>query len=313
MSATAITIGTFDGVHVGHQSLVARARARASHVIALCFDPHPATMLRPASVPPRLSTFEQRSEKLRAAGADEVVRLSPTADLLDLSPFEFVERIVKKYAPSLVIEGQDFRFGKGRAGDVNMLSSLGEAFGFEVEIAEPVDVTLTDHHVVRASSSLVRWLLSNARVADATIVLGRSYELTGTVVRGDQKGRTINCPTANLASDCLAPADGVYAAFADLGGGRRFPTALSVGTRPTFDGLDRRIEAHLLDFDPSILPAEYGWTLSIKLVAWIREQVRFHSIDALRDQIARDCHRAREFLNPASLPVSIATRASTCA
>ncbi len=296
MPTTAVTIGNFDGVHLGHRALIARARTLAPRVVALAFDPHPAAVLRPDAAPPRLTTFEQRRAALLDAGAHDVVRLAPTPDLLQRSPHAFVAQLVQDHAPSFIVEGDDFRFGKGRSGDIRTLRQLGQSFRFAVEIVPPVEIALTDHQIARASSSLVRWLLSHGRVADAALVLGRNYQMTGTVIRGDQKGRTIHCPTANLKTECMPPADGVYAAWGSLADGRRFPAALSIGTRPTFDGLDRRIEAHLLDFDPSVLPSEYGWSLTIELVAWLREQVRYHSIDALGEQIARDCDRVRDFL-----------------
>lgn len=296
MPTTAVTIGNFDGVHLGHRALIARARSLAPRVVTLAFDPHPAAVLRPDAAPPRLTTFEQRSAALHAAGADDVVRLAPSAELLRRSPHDFVAQLVQDHAPSFIVEGDDFRFGKGRAGDINSLRTLGQSFNFSVEVVPPVEVALGDHQIARASSSLIRWLLSHGRVADAALVLGRNYQITGTVIRGDQKGRTIHCPTANLKSECMPPADGVYAAWGILADGQRFPTALSIGTRPTFNGLDRRVEAHLLDFNPSILPSEYGWSLTIELVAWVREQVRYHSIDALCEQIARDCDRIRDFL-----------------
>lgn len=296
MPATALTIGNFDGVHLGHRALIRRARELAPRVVALAFDPHPAATLRPESAPPRLSTFEQRSAALYAAGASEVVRLAPNADFLNRSPHDFVAQLVQDYSPAFIVEGEDFRFGKARAGDIAALRTLGQSFRFSVEIVPPVEVALGDHQIARASSSLIRWLLAHGRVADAALVLGRNYQMTGTVAQGDQKGRTINCPTANLTSECMPPADGVYAALAHLSDGRTFPTALSVGTRPTFNGQDRRVEAHLLDFDPSTLPGEYGWSLTIELVAWVREQVRYHALPPLIEQIARDCARVRDLL-----------------
>lgn len=246
------------------------------------------------------------------AGASEVVKLTPTRELLSLEPEAFIQRIVTEHKPSYFVEGDDFRFGKGRSGDVSTLRTLGTMLAFGVEVVPPVEVVLNNHHLARASSSLVRWLLERGRVADAAIVLGRNYELSGTVVRGDQKGRTIGCPTANVRCECMPPADGVYAAIGKLADGRAYPAALSIGTRPTFDGVDRRIEAHLLDFDPSVLGGEYGWTLTLELVAYIREQVRYHSIDALREQISRDCARVREFTAPTVQGTQDSIRVSAC-
>jgi riboflavin kinase/FMN adenylyltransferase len=294
---TAITIGNFDGVHRGHVALVQRCRARAAalgpavRTLALCFDPHPATILAPAAAPSRLTSFEERSRLLLAAGADEVVRLTPARELLALSPQDFVAWLIKTHSPVVVVEGEDFHFGKGRAGTIDTLRDLGCAHGFEVDVVGPVEVVLTDHLIARASSTLARWLLTNGRVRDAGIVLGRPFALEGTVTKGDQRGRTIGFPTANLATDCLPPADGVYACLATLPNGSTCPAAVNIGERPTFAGTERRIEVHLLAPTPPALDS-YGWTLRIEFIAWLRDQIRFASIDDLKGQLARDTARA---------------------
>lgn len=294
VSGTAITIGNFDGVHLGHVALVRRARELSPRVVALGFDPHPMSVLRPEGAPARLTTFERRAELLRAAGADVVERLAPTPDFLDLTPEQFVAWVVERHGPSVIVEGSDFNFGKARRGDVAMLAALGKKHGFAVEVVLPVEVAQTDHQIARASSTLVRWLLGQGRVADAARVLGRRYELSGMVVRGDRRGRTIGYPTANVASACLAPAEGVYAALARLADGRAYAAGVNVGTRPTFDGVGTRVEAHLMDFDAAALEGEYGWPLTLEFVAWLRDDLRFHSVEALVAQIGRDCARAKE-------------------
>jgi riboflavin kinase / FMN adenylyltransferase len=308
-----ITIGNFDGVHLGHAALVARARSIAesagngARVVAMAFDPHPLTMLRPEEAPARLTTFEQRAALLGREGADEVVRLEPTGNLLGLDPEEFVQGVVRDLEPVAFVEGMDFRFGRGRAGDVRLLAELGRQLGFVVEAVDPpVEVTLSDHTVVRASSRLTRWLLEHGRVIDAAIVLGRTYEIHGRVVRGEQRGRLIGFPTVNIESACMAPGDGVYGGAATLPDGRRLAAAISVGTKPTFGGTTRAVEAFLLDAPTEgesgakriAGTPEYGWPIRLSFEHWIRDQVRFDSVGALLEQMARDCDSIRQ-LGPA--------------
>jgi riboflavin kinase/FMN adenylyltransferase len=303
---TALTIGVFDGAHIGHADLIRRARViagpveRGGRVVVMAFDPHPLATIRPEAAPVRLTTFEHRRALLLGLGADEVVRLEPTRDLLSLTPEAFIERMVEQWRPAGVVEGEDFRFGRARAGDVATLHELGSRFGFEVEIAEPVLATLSDQLIVTASSSMTRWLLGRGRVRDASIVLGRPHEVTGIVVRGARRGRGIGCPTANLRTEEALPADGVYAGVATLADGRDLPAAISVGTNPTFGEEPRSIEAHLLD--PERLNAsdpawrgplaeggeEYGWPMSLRVVSWLRDQIAYDRIDDLTDQIRRD-------------------------
>jgi riboflavin kinase/FMN adenylyltransferase len=305
--AGVVTIGNFDGVHAGHAALLARARQAAppgTPVVVLAFDPHPATVLRPEAAPPRLTTFAQRTELLRRAGADAVIRLEPTPSLLSTEPDEFVRRLVAEHAPAAIVEGPDFRFGRGRRGGLDLLRSMGAAMGFAVEVVEPVVAVLSDHTEVVASSSIVRWLVANGRVTDAARVLGRPYSIVGRVVRGDRAGRTLGYPTANVRTECLPPADGVYAGRARLADGREFTAAISVGVKPQFDGRARLIEAHLLlpgrpgtnraDWAPLPGLPEYGWPVEVEFTTWLRDQARFATIDELVAQIGRDCGRALE-------------------
>ena len=314
---TVLTIGNFDGVHLGHRALIERARAVADaesgagepgaggdrgarggrgRVVAIAFHPHPVTVLAPEKATAALTTFDQRSAWLIQAGADEVVRLEPTPGLLKLSPQQFVDRLVADYRPSAFVEGEDFRFGHHRAGDIATLRELGLTRGFDLHTIDPVIVALTDQTVVTASSSFTRWLLSNGRVRDVAAILGRWYELTGTVVRGDQRGRELGFPTANLRIDTLAPGDGVYAAHAIMPGGRIFPSAVHVGPAATFDKAERTVEAHIIGWRGSVAEGtpEYGWPLVLHLVSWLRGQVRFDSAGDLVDQMGRDVARAEE-------------------
>ncbi len=302
---TAITIGNFDGVHRGHAALLRRCRALAARVVVMAFDPHPAAVLAPGKEPARLTTFARRAELLRQLGADEVVRLDPADGTLGLLAPDFIARVVERHKPSWFVEGPDFRFGKGRAGDIDTLRELGERHAFGVDLVEHVDADMADGSVVRVSSTLVRWLVQHGRVSDAAALMARPHELAGTVTRGDRLGRVLGFPTANLSNEggVMLPADGVYAARAITPGGRSAIAAISIGVRPTFAGLDRRVEAHLLSDDggkwtPAPGADEYGWPLRLELVAWVRDQVRFAGREALVAQIERDCRRVSELLSP---------------
>jgi riboflavin kinase/FMN adenylyltransferase len=319
-----LSIGTFDGVHRGHAALIRTAREQgADRVIALTFDPHPLTILNPSLAPARLSTLDQRRRWLMDAGCDEVVPMKPAASLLSMSPEAFLKSMVRRFAPTAIVEGPDFRFGRGRAGDIATLRTIGRDMGFAVHVVDPVEVVLSDHTMVRASSTIVRWLLARGRVVDAARVLGRPYELDVLVVPGDRRGRTLGFPTANLAprrehADMLPPADGVYACLGVLPDGREFPAAVNVGIRPTFAGSTRTIEAHLLTNPPGLdqpvqaawspLPGlpEYGWGMRLRFLGWLRDQVRFSSVDAIIDQIRRDVVRARELVTQLE-PVCLGT------
>ncbi len=305
MGGVSVSIGNFDGVHLGHRALVARARQLAGtggRVVVLVFDPHPASVLRPGREPARLTTFAQREELLRLAGADVVERLVPDPRLLAMTPEEFIGSLCTRLRPSSFVEGADFRFGRGREGDVGVLRVLGERFGYSVSCVEPVTGVLMDQLVAPISSSMVRWLLSHGRVGDAAALLGRAYVLEGVVTRGDQLGRTIGFPTANIACEQMLPADGVYAARAVLPDGTVACAGLGIGVRPTVAGTARRAEAHILDDGSgrvrSALGAlpEYGWRLRLDVVGWLRDEVKFPGLDALRAQIARDMERARQFV-----------------
>jgi len=304
-----ITIGTFDGMHLGHAALLRRAGqvreaiGKGARVVAMCFDPHPATLLRPERAPERLASFERKAALLREAGADAVERLEPTRVLLDQDPEAFLAWLDQTHAPAALVEGADFKFGKDRRGDVAMLESWGRSRGIRVERVEPVVGVLSDHAEVVASSTLVRWLVRHGRVGDAARVLGRPYELEGTVVPGDRRGRTIGFPTANLQTDCLLPGDGVYAGRAVLPDGRSVLAAINIGPRPTFGAQARVAEAHLLGIGPTGCWApidgldEYGWTIHLEMWAWLRDQVRFESVQGLTHQLERDCERVRQIMD----------------
>ncbi|MHC5024260.1 MAG: bifunctional riboflavin kinase/FMN adenylyltransferase [Planctomycetota bacterium] len=291
---TSIIVGNLDGVHTGHVALLNAARQAAGpdgRVLVLAFDPHPLTVVRPAEAPPRLTTFEHRTELLVAAGADEVIRLEPAPDLLELGPDDFIAHIARAHQPTTIVEGSDFRFGRGRAGCVQTLRDLEAAYGYRTVVIDPVTVTMRDGSEVLTGSSLIRWLLERGRVEDAAAALGRPYELRGLVRRGDRRGRELGVPTANLdPSDCLFPGDGIYAGTATVPDGRVMPAAISVGTKPTFGPRPRTCEAHLIGYDEPL--DTYDWPLQLRFRYWLRDQVRYRQVDALVDQLWRDIRRA---------------------
>lgn len=288
----AISIGNFDGVHLGHQALVARAGAGMT---AVTFDPTPNEVLG-LPVPPRIMGPRRRDHFLRAAGAANVLTLATDRATLGLAPEEFLRWLRDRVPFGRIVEGPDFRFGHRRSGDVTTLQELGPKLGFTVEVVPEVEASLHSGHVVAARSTTVRWMIQHGRVADAERLLGRPHELVGTVEQGDQRGRTIGFPTANLACDGgLLPADGVYAATAHLDDGRAFIAAVSVGIKPTFTGARRTVEAHLIGFDGAI--GDYGWSMRLELRRWVRDQVRFTKVDDLIRQIGADTARCREELH----------------
>jgi riboflavin kinase/FMN adenylyltransferase len=292
-----ITIGNFDGVHLGHRAIVERARQladqRAARVITLTFDPMPVAVLRPGQGPPHLGTIQQRIEALQHAGADEVVVLKPTQDLLSLDAHAFISQLIEKHRAVGFVEGEDFRFGRKRSGDMTVLSAMGEQHGFAVQSLERIEVPLSDQSVAPISSSLVRWLVGRGRVEDAAACLGRSFELVGTIVQGDQRGRTIGVPTANLDEQAwhgmITPMDGVYAGAVHLDGEHApRPAAISVGVKPTF-GRDRlNIEAHLIDYNTEQPDALYGRGARFRFDRWVRDQYPFPGVEALTQQLHRD-------------------------
>jgi len=294
-----VTIGSFDGAHRGHAALIQRARhlvGRGGRVVVLSLFPHPMTLLRPDTAPARLTEFDQRADYLGDLGADEVVALKPTPELLSRSPEQFVDWVVEQHAPSVFVEGPDFRFGKGRVGDTRVLAELGTSRGFRVEVAQEVDVSLADQSVVRASSTVVRWLLEQGRVADAASVLGRRYEIRGKVRQGDQRGRLLGYPTANIETTTMLPRDGVYAGDATLPDGSVRASAIHIGPRATFDRMNRTMEVFVIDWKGPVAEGrpEYGWPISVRFGAWLRDQAKYDSAADLCVQMSRDVDRASE-------------------
>jgi riboflavin kinase / FMN adenylyltransferase len=296
--ASVITIGEFDGVHLGHQRIVARAaevgRERSLPVVVITFDPHPDEVIRPGSHPPFLCSARRRAELLASLGAEAVIVLPFTLEFSRLDPDEFVRTVlVERLHAAAVVEGEDFRFGHKAAGDVHLLAKLGEKYDFT---AEGMPLLVLDGATI--SSTSIRHLLEAGDVAAAAKALGRPHRVEGVVIRGHQRGRALGFPTANLQTPphTAVPADGIYAGWlASLdGAGRdaeRWPAAISIGTNPTFGEGERTVEAYALDRDDLDL---YGVHAAIDFTARLRGTLRFDSVDELVGQMHRDVDQARE-------------------
>ena len=294
-------IGNFDGVHGGHRALIGRARGLAGEgptgrVVAITFDPHPAAVLRPESAPARLTSVERRAELLRDAGADEVVVLRFTPELAARTPEEFARMLREspEIAADAVIVGDNFRFGARAAGDTAMLAGLGRELGFDVEVVPLVSGDVPGDGDGAWSSTRIRERIASGDLAAATAMLGRPHRLEGVVVRGDQRGRELGYPTANVdvASDAAVPPDGVYAGWLVLED-ESLPAAVSIGTNPQFAGRERRVEAYALGRDDLDL---YGAWVGVDLVARLRGQQVFDSVEDLIAQMGRDVAAAEATL-----------------
>lgn len=300
MPDTVLTIGNFDGVHRGHQALLDAARQAAGdggRVVAMTFDPLPRHVLS-ATSPGLLATVARRQALLASYGADEVHVASIDQEWLRQDAEAFIDHVVTQWSPTVLVEGPDFRFGRDRGGDIEVLRAAGQRHGFEVHVIDPVEAPLANQVPVPVRSSQIRWLLEHGRVHDAACLLGRPWRLEGPVVSGDQRGRVLNCPTANLDhGDLLLPADGVYAGLARCPGGV-FPAAISVSDKPTFARTPRLLEAHLLGWQGPM--DAYGWALEVDLMYWVRDQIRFDDVAALQAQMARDLKKVSELLSDVS-------------
>ncbi|MHC2999244.1 bifunctional riboflavin kinase/FAD synthetase [Microbacterium sp. HJ5] len=300
-----VAIGKFDGVHTGHRAVIDRARVDAAtggaRVVAVTFDRNPLALLRPEICPENLIGVHQKLQLLAETGIDATLLLRFDRDLADLPAREFVEHVlVGALGVRTVLVGRDFRFGRGGAGDPELLTELGAEFGFDVDVVDDVRAIEAGR---RVSSTWIRELLTEGDVETAAKLLGRAPSVWGEVVHGLKRGRELGFPTANLSSECegFVPADGVYAGWlidegsADgLRPGIRYPAAISIGTNPTFDDVPaRQVEAYVLDETDLDL---YGHRVEIQFTARIRGMAAFEGIDALVAQITDDVARVRSSL-----------------
>lgn len=299
--SSVVTIGTFDGVHRGHQRIISRALQAAADlslpVVVVTFDPHPGEVVRPGSHPPFLCTVRRRSQLLAGLGVDAVCLVAFTLEFSRLGPDEFVKAVlVDRLHAARVVVGEDFTFGHKAAGDVALLAELGEKYDFAAE-----GVSLLAENGVVISSTEIRARLATGDVAGAAHDLGRPHRVEGVVVRGHQRGRALGFPTANLETlpHTAVPADGIYAGWlaeldsADGSELERWPAAISVGTNPTFDGTERTVEAHALDRDDLDL---YGAHVGVDFAERLRPTVRFESVAELVAQMHEDVDIARRLV-----------------
>ncbi|AEM81771.1 bifunctional riboflavin kinase/FAD synthetase [Streptomyces violaceusniger] len=293
-----VTIGSYDGVHRGHQLIIGRAVARARELgvpaVVVTFDPHPSEVVRPGSHPPLLAPHQRRAELMAGLGVDAVLVLPFTTEFSRLTPADFVAKVlVDKLHARVVVEGPNFRFGHKAAGNVAFLRELGTTYDYEVEV-----IDLYERGEAGGgepfSSTLVRRLVAEGDVAGAMEVLGRPHRVEGVVVRGAQRGRELGFPTANLETPphTAIPADGVYAGWLTARG-EAMPAAISVGTNPQFDGTERTVEAYAIDRVGLDL---YGLHVEVDFLAYLRGQEKFDSIEALLERMAADVKRARELV-----------------
>jgi riboflavin kinase/FMN adenylyltransferase len=298
-----VTIGVFDGVHRGHQETIGHAVKRAHDLgvqsVVVTFDPHPAEVVRPGSHPAVLTEPTRKAELIEALGVDVLCVIPFTPEFSRLSAEQFVHDVLVEHLhAALVVVGENFRFGHRAAGDEALLVRLGRTFGFGVE-----STPLISNDGTVFSSTYIRACVDAGDVVAAAAALGRPHRVEGVVVRGDQRGRALGFPTANLLCSRYAaiPADGVYAAWLVRRSPRpsaaepvqRLMAAVSIGTNPTFSGRERRVEAYALDFDGDL----YGERLALDFVAHLREMRRYDGIEPLIAQIEQDCTDTRAALS----------------
>ena len=291
-----VTPGNHDGVHLGHRALIDAAKRTADaqgwQTLAMCFEPHPTAVLVPERAPVLLTDMRRRVEILKGAGCDDVVVLPFDSEFSKMTPDRFVERVLLEACRAKgVVVGPDFHFGHRRSGNITTLRHWGDREGFTVELVQPV--VYGDEAV--SSTRLRRILREDGNVEDAAIMMARVHEATGLVTRGDQRGRELGFPTANLEVEPVQlPKDGVYAVVArvlDEPGAPLLHGVANLGDRPTFDA-GRSVEVHLLGFDGDL----YGKRMRVGFVAHIRGEAKFDGLEALRAQIDQDCDMAKNAL-----------------
>lgn len=308
VSASVVSIGNFDGVHKGHQAVLRAGRRAADEAglrfVVVTFDPHPLAVLAPEKAPAQLTTMDERCHLLATFGVDAVLVLPFTQDVASWSPEDFVDKvIVSALLAKHVVVGEDFRFGARGAGTVETLKQCGSVRDFTVDavadVAGKAELLEGGRCEKRWSSSWARELITAGEVGAARDVLRRPHRVSGEVVHGDHRGRELGYPTANLETTGLVPADGIYAGWLVAHElptdhpDHRMPAAISIGTNPTFDGKERRVEAYVIDRTDLDL---YGQQVSLDFVARIRETIAFDGIEPLLEQMAHDVQQCREII-----------------
>lgn len=298
LKGCAVSVGNFDGVHRGHQQLIQATRRWADHFscpcVAVTFDPPPMALLQPdASIRP-LTTLPERAHLLEEAGASDVVALQIDTELLALTPRQFFDRVILGlFQARAMVEGYNFHFGRNRAGDTQVLRAFCQDAGLQFEEVAPFSL-----NGAVVSSSRVRGLLQQGKLADANELLGRAYSLRGTVTTGARRGRTIGFPTANITGVVtLIPAEGVYAVRVHVGE-NCFAGAANIGPNPTFGEVERKFEVHLLDFRGDL----YGQELHVEFLQHLRGTRPFASVESLIEQLQADVEAARRIVSPLRHP-----------
>ena len=304
-----LTIGNFDGVHLGHQEILNYARKkaiqRAAELVAMTFEPHPVAILYPERAPGVLTPLEFKKDLLTQQGVDCLVVLRDSTELLNLSPEDFVnDFLVENIEPSIVVEGDDFNFGASRAGNIETLEKLGIESGFKVRVVKAKTIKLSNGQIVRVSSTIVRYMLESGHIEDACAALGRPYRLAEQIIPGRGIGKKLGFPTLNMkVPRQVIPAEGVYAGFVCIGDTlheilncrAEIPAAYSIGQARTYgDEFPLLVEAHLLRDN---VPDVTGKYMAMDFVRHIRSQHKFKTPQELSVQIARDCEKAKQLLD----------------
>jgi len=287
------TIGNFDGVHIGHRTILEQVKEKAASLglpsVVMVFEPQPREFFQGKEAPPRLMSFRQKFEALTAAGIDYVLCLHFNSRFRCLTSREFIDAVlVNGLGVRHLVVGDDFRFGCDRTGDFMLLRETGESQGFTVENTRTVTIDGE-----RVSSTRIRDRLALNRLAEAEALLGHAYRITGRVVYGRQLGREIGAPTANILLKRMAPLKGVYVVSTTLDDGLTYDGVANIGLRPTVDGKQPALEVHLFDFAGTL----YGRQIDVVFREALREEIKFSSVDALKEQIANDFDDARDWLS----------------
>jgi riboflavin kinase/FMN adenylyltransferase len=297
LADTWLTIGSFDGVHLGHQLLIKKmveaAHAHQQKAAVLTFFPHPGVVLRGLQTPYYLTSPEEKANLLLALGIDDVITMSFTRELAELSALQFIQKVKQHIFITNLWIGYDFALGHNREGNIPVLTQIGEELGYKVHVFQPVK-----ENEEPVSSRLIRKLLAEGEVGRAAALLGRYYDVRGKIVHGDGRGRLIGIPTTNLEYDPerLLPLPGIYATFAHHDG-KIYPAVTNIGTNPTFitaPMINLRVETHLLDYAGDL----YGDTQRLEFVKFIRPEAKFNSVEALVARIDEDIMVARQVLPP---------------
>lgn len=284
-----VSIGNFDGVHAGHQTILGKltdlARSQSLPAWIFTFDPHPLTLLKPEAAPPPLMWIDRKAEVLGRLGIDTLIAYPTSHDLLRLSARDFFQQIlIQQLGTQGLVEGENFFFGRNREGDVKMLAELCDEAAIPLNIVPLLGET---DHVV--SSSQIRRLIAQGNLAQANQMLIEPYQIRGKVASGDQRGRTLGFPTANLVDcDVLLPGKGVYAGTIRLGKSQ-YPAAVHIGPNPTFSQVNDKVEVHIIDFSGNL----YDQTLVVQILEQIRTVSRFESTESLKRQLAADVAQAK--------------------